>query len=801
MSKNIVENLTGKKMKRRSFLKWSSAVTAPALIGGVGVSSKLIQKASAEETATGAFEETIIPTCSALNCGGKCLIKAHIKDGQIVRLSTDDDVRDVNADNEQFPQIRACVRGRGYRRHIYSPDRIKMPLRRTGKRGEGKFEEITWEEAVKEIAQQNKRIKETYGPASRYSLYATGQTGTVGSGDTVIQRLLAFDGGYLGRYSNYSSGQHGAATPFTFGVSSASSSVRTLLDSKLIILQGMNPAETIFGHFNMYLRMAKERGAKIYTLDPRNTDTNVAFSDDWFPIKPATDNALVAAIAYVMFTENLHDQEFLNKYCLGHDEEHMPEGVAAGESYYSYVMGEKDGIEKTPQWAAKITGLPANRIIQLAREVATTKPMAWVQGNGINRHINGEQLSRAGSMVAALTGNIGISGGWAGPGAPNGDIVKHQGFPIPDNPLGISIPVFKFTDAIVRGTEMGAADGVKGLEEGQTLPTNIKMIFNMAGNCLVNQHSDINRTIEILEDETLCEFIVTSDIYMTPSARYSDIILPTCTFFEQNDIVPPWSYGQHIFLSQKVVEPLYGSLTEFEWMTMLAKELGIEQEFTEGKTQDEWVKWMIEESKQKDPDFPSFEEMKKNSVYKYKDNKIVKFKKQIEDFENNPFSTPSGKIELFSKDLWDMNRPEDIPAIPKHVTVAEGPESELATKYPLQVFGWHVKRRCHSTWETSDWMEEVQTQELWINPIDAKERGINNGDAVQVYNDRGTLEIPAKVSSRVMPGVVCLPQGGWFTPDANGVDKRGAINVLTGLEASPFHCNPQHTNLAEVKKA
>lgn len=799
MSESIFEKISNIKMKRRSFLKWSGAVTAPAIIGGTAVSSNLMKKVSAASSDS-KVDTTVIPTCSTLNCGGKCLIKAHVKDGQIVRLSTDNDPRDEHADNEQYPQIRACVRGRGYRRHIYSPDRIKKPLRRVGKRGEGKFEEISWDEAIKIIAKENNRIKEKYGPASRFSLYATGQTGQIGSGDTVIQRLLAQDGGFLGRYSNYSSGQHTAATPFTFGVTAASSSCNTLLDSKLIILHGMNPAETIIGHFNMYLRMAKAKGAKIYTIDPRKTDTEVALADDWFPVKLGTDNALIAAMAYVMFTENLHDKKFLDTYCIGHDEKHMPEGVPAGESYYSYVMGVKDKTPKTPEWAAKITGLPANRIKQLAREVATTKPMAWVQGNGINRHMNGEQMSRGGSLIAALTGNIGISGGWAGAGAA-GEIIKYEKFPIPENPLGISIPCFLYTDAIVRGKEMGAKDGVQGLEEGQTLPSNIKMIYNMAGNCLVNQHSDINKTIEILKDESLCEFIVTSDIYMTPSAKYSDIVLPTCTFFEQNDLVPPWSYGQHIFLSQKVVEPLYGSLTEYEWMSKLAAELGIEQEFTEGRTQDEWVKWMIEESKKVDPDFPTYEEMQKNGVYKYKDITVVKFEDQIKDPKNKPFETPSGKIELFSKDLFDMNNPEEIPAIPKHVAVEEGPESKLAKKYPLQVFGWHVKRRCHSTWETSDWMEEVQTQELWINPIDADKRGIKNGDQVEIFNNRGKINIPAKVSSRIMPGVVALPQGGWFDPDQKGIDKRGAINVLTSQKASPFHCNPQHTNLAEVKKA
>jgi len=787
------------KMKRRTFLKATGALAVPAVIGGIAVNKTLIKNAQADLTAKG-INEIVIPTVGTLNCGGRCLIKAHVTDGQIVRLSTDTDERDKNADNEQFPQVRACVRGRGYKRHVYSPDRIKSPLKRVGKRGEGKWEEITWEEACKEIAEQTKRIKETYGPASRFSLYATGQAGQIGSGDTVIQRLLNLDGGYLGRYSNYSSGQHGVAQPFTFGTSMASNSCNSLLDSKLIVLNGMNPAETIFGHFNQYLRMAKEKGAKIYTIDPRLTDTSVSFADEWFPVKPTTDNALIAAMAYVMFSENLQDNEFLDKFCIGHDEEHMPEGIPSGESYRSYVFGVKDGVIKTPEWASKITGLPENKIVQLAREVATTKPMAWVQGNGINRHMNGEQLSRGNNIIAAMTGNIGISGGWAGAGANNGAIVKYASFPTLKNPLEIAIPCFSFTDAIVRGKEMGPEDGVTGLQPGEKLPSNIKLIYNMAGNCLVNQHSDINKTIEILKDETLCEFIVTSDIYMTPSAQYSDIVLPTCTFFEQDDIVPPWSHGQTLYLSQKVIEPLYGSKTEYEWMTMVARELGLEKEFTEGRTQTEWVEWMIEESKEVYPNFPSVEEFRKTGIIKYPDVTFVAFQKQIEDFENNPFSTPTGKIELFSTKMWEMNRPDDIPAIPKHIAVEEGPESSLTEKYPLQLFGWHIKRRCHSTFDTSDWMEEIATQELYINPVDAAARNIKDGDMVRIFNDRGEVRIPAKISSRIIPGAITMPQGGWYKPDSNGVDTRGSINVLTTLKPTPHFCNPQHTNLVQVAK-
>ncbi|KAB2332812.1 DMSO/selenate family reductase complex A subunit [Bacillus mesophilum] len=798
MSENLLEKISSQTMKRRTFLKWTGAVAAPAVLGGATVANKLVPSPAAAEGTAESVK--VVPTCGTLNCGGKCLIKAHVKDGTITRLSTDDDPRDKNADSLKFPQIRACVRGRGYRRHVYHPDRIKTPLRRTGKRGEGKFKEISWEEAIKEIASESTRIKEKYGPASRYGIYATGQTGQIGSGDTLIQRLLACDGGFLGRYSNYSSGQHGAATPYTFGVGSASSSLDTLVDSKLIVLNGFNPAETIFGHFNVYLRLAKKAGAKIYIIDPRNTDTAVGLADDWFPIKPTTDNALIAGMAHVMFSENLQDQAFLDQYCIGHDEEHMPEGVPAGESYKSYIMGVTDGVEKTPEWAAKVTGLPAHKIKQLAREVASTKPMAWIQGNGINRHMNGEQLSRGGSLVAALTGNIGVKGGWAGPGAAG--IAKYVAFPSIENPTGLSIPCFRFTDAIADGENMGTAEGVKGLEEGQTLPSNIKMIFNIAGNALINQHSDINKTIELISDESQVEFIVTTDLYMTPSAKYSDIILPTCTFFEQSDFVPPWSYGQHIIMSQKVIEPLFDSKTEYEWMTELARELGVEQQFTEGRTQDDWVKWIINETRKEQPDFPTYEQLKKTGIHKYDFEPVIAFEAQIKDLKNNPFETSSGKIELFSKDLWDMDNPEEIPAIPKHVLLEEGAEATTKGKYPLQLIGWHSKRRTHSSYDTSDWMEEVEGNIMWMNPIDADERDIKEGDLVKVFNDRGALKMPVKVTSRILPGVMAIPQGGWFTPDKDGIDTRGSINVLTTHKATALgHCNPQHTNLAQAEKA
>ena len=163
------------------------------------------------------------------------------------------------------------------------------------------------------------------------------------------------------------------------------------------------------------------------------------------------------------------------------------------------------------------------------------------------------------------------------------------------------------------------------------------------------------------------------------------------------------------------------------------------------------------------------------------------------------FSTPSGKIEIFSKRIYDLPK-KNIPAIPSYVPAAEGYEDQLRKKYPLQLIGWHTKRRCHTIHDNNPWMEEIEPQRLWISPADAKKRGIRDGCAVEVFNDRGSIRIPAKVTDRIIDGVVAIPEGAWYTPGADGIDKRGSINVLTSARPTPFaKGNGQHTNLVDVR--
>lgn len=736
----------------------------------------------------------IVSTSGRNNCGGRCIIKAHVNGGNIIKLTTD-----TEEESDRGPQIRACVRGRGYRKTFLSPDRLRYPMKRVGERGEGKFKRISWEEAVDTIASEFQRIKKEYGPESRYVNYSTGVSAVL-RGDRLSRRLLALDGGYLGYYNDYSTACIKYTTPYTYGTIYAGNSTKDLVNSKLIILWGHNPAETIFDPLmGYYLKKAKEAGAKIIVVDPRYSDTAAGFGDEWIGLKPTTDSALMDAMAYVILSENLQNQEFMDKYCLGFDKDHMPDGVDQEESYYSYVFGEQDGIPKTPEWAEKITGVDTETIYNLACEYATTKPAAIVQGYGPQRNSNGEQTIRSSTMLACLTGNVGIKGG----SAAGATYVKQHEEPELDvltNPYKAKIPTFLWTDAIIRGTEMTSKnDGVQGADK---LKSNIKMIINLAGNTLINQHSDINRTIEILKDTSKCEFIVCSDLFMTPSAKFADMLLPGTSMFEGVNITTPWSQGDYIMYNNQAIDPLFEGRFEYDWLKEVAEKMGLKEKFTDGhETVEEWMKSIYEETKDKEPELPTFEEFTKRGVYKYKPKEsYIAFKEQIEDFDNNPFPTPSGKIEIFSKRLYDLKNPKEIPAIPKYIDIFEGLSDPKREVFPLQMIGWHTKRRCHSTHDNNDWMEEIELHKMWINPIDAKLRNIKEGDLVEIWNDRGIIQIPAHVTQRIVKGVIAVAQGAWYTPNKNGIDIRGSINTITTSRPTPLaKGNPQHSNLVEVK--
>lgn len=328
-------------------------------------------------------------------------------------------------------------------------------------------------------------------------------------------------------------------------------------------------------------------------------------------------------------------------------------------------------------------------------------------------------------------------------------------------------------------------------------------MFSHAGNYLANQNPDINKTIGVLQDESKIEFIVATDLYLTPSAKYADLLLPETSFMERWNIGETWGTGNYLVLSEKLIEPLFEARTDYNWLREVAAKLGVEEKFSLGRDEKQWIEQIWEATRLSMPDenLPTFAALQTQRRHLFKSKPYVAFEDNIRDPDNHPFATPSGKIEIFSKRLYDMHHPE-IPALSHYVPAHEGPEDALAEKYPLQLITWKGKNRANSTQYANPWLQEVQTQRLWINPLDAEKRGIVQGDTVKIHNDRGISLVPAEVTPRIMPGVVAMQAGAWWQPDANGIDHGGCANVLSSSRITALAKGNSHqTMLVEVAKA
>ena len=790
-------------MSRRSFLRWGAAVGSSAAASHklLGAFRRRDPNHALTESAPPAEERMIRVGCPSHNCGGRCLLRVYVRDGVIVRIDTDDRPGDTVAD----PQLRACIRGRAYRRRQYHPDRLKYPMKRVGKRGEGTFERISWDEALDRITAEFERIKRTYGNQAFYVPYGTGSYNQI-NGRQTAQRMMNLYGGSLGFYNSYSWAAISAATPYVYGTGVTGNQRQDWLNSRYILMWGWNPAEMRDGtNTEFFVQKAREKGARVVCIDPRMTLSAVSLADEWIPIRPGTDAAMMSAMAYVMVRENLHDAEFVKTHCVGFDGAQMPSGAEEAESYADYILGTRDGQPKTPEWAEAITGVPRETIARIAREYATTKPGVLYQGYGMQRRAYGEQVVRAGCVLAAITGNVGVPGGWASGialQAPDGGPFWLV-FPTGRNPVRALIPSFLWTEAVLRGREMGPDDGVRGADR---LDSDIKCIWAVACNALINQHSNINRTSRILADEKKVEFLLVQDNFLTPTGRFADILLPVCTQFETWGLEDGWKYGDEVILMPKIVEPPFETKSDYRICAEIAARLGFEEAYTEGRTERDWVAWSLDRYRRtRFPGVPTLDEFERSNagVYSVPVTKpAVAFADFRRDPAKHPLPTPSGKIEIFSRRLHDMGNPAEIPAVPKYIQEWESPFGPEAAKYPLSAIGHHYLSRVHSTLEGVDWLEEAFPQRLFINPVDAGLRKISNGDLVRVWNDRGACVVPCRLTQRIMPGVVALPQGAWWTPDKDGVDRRGSVNVLTSERWTPLAFgNAQHTIMVQVERA
>ena len=809
----MTKTLENAQVSRRTFMKGSALAGLGAAAMGTGAVSLFGCSPSGTESKGGdaakqAVEETTTWGHCAINCPGRCSLKFHVQDDEVAWVET------YTSKDAGFDEIqpRACLRGRTYRRWLANPDRINYPMKRVGKRGEGKFEQISWDEAVDTIASELKRIIDEYGNESIYIPYATGVSSTTARS---LPRFMNCLGGYLGSYGDYSAMQMEMIVPHTYGASGFSgSTLNAAEDAALILAFGTSPTETRQGgavsHYDWVHLRETTKGKMIY-IDPRMNDSVMGRSAEWQPINPGTDAALCSAIAHELIANDLVDKEFLDTYCIGYDEDTMPESAKGqNKSYKDYIMGTGyDMVEKTPEWAAPITQISADRIRELAAEIAAAKAPFICQGWGPQRHTNGEDTARAICMLPVLIGQIGLPGTNTGQREAEPPTYLVGSLPF-ENPIKTAIPVYQWINAVDHGKEMTATNA--GIVGADKLNSDIKFLWNYAGNCITNQHGDINYTHDVLQDESKLEFIVVWDTVMTDSAKYADILLPDAMRSEQLNMQTQ-GYSEY-YTAVVVGGPAQDAPGEcrssYDVCADIADKFGKKDAFTEGKTQEEWLQELYEAGAAADKDMPSWDEIKEQGVYKRALEPAIGLVDFRTDPEKNPLSTPSGKIEIYSEQLaeiaatWELEEDEVINPIPVFMPGFQG-YGTVTDEYPLYCTGFHHKSRTHSSFGFIPELEQVARQQLWINPADAESRGIVSGDTVAVKSPAGEIRIEAKVTSRIIPGTIGIPQGAWHKANMNGdrVDEGACVNTLTTYKPTPLAKGngPAHSMIAEITKA
>jgi anaerobic selenocysteine-containing dehydrogenase len=661
-------------------------------------------------------KDGIFPAVCPLDCPDTCGLLVHKKNGKIVKVEGD----------PQHPVTRGaiCNKVRHMAERVHHPERLMYPMRRTGPKGEGKFEVISWEEAISEITGKFKALAAEFGPESilPYSFY--GNMGVL-SVEGMDRRFFgALGASLLDRTICNSAGTAGWKATMGFN---GGTSPEDTVNADVIIVWGGNIVSTNM-HQVVLAEQARKRGAKVVVIDVHRNRT--AQWADWFlPLYPGTDAALALGMMHILFRDGLTDNEFLEKYTIGHKE--------LREQAASYP----------PEKVSAITGIPAEDIEKLAKLYGEASTSYIHIGNGLQHHDNGGMNVRSITCLPALTGQWLKTGGGASKSNSGYAAMNSRALERPElrpNPRARHINMNRIGEAL------------------EMTERPVKSLFVYCSNPLVVA-PDAERVRAGFEREDL--FTVVHDLFMTDTARYADIILPSTATFENTDLYS--SYWHHYIQLQEPILPAPGECkSNVEVFSLLGQAMGFDNAvFTQ--TEEDMIREAL--------NYPRNPYLNGVTLERLQEERHVKLDMSPKENYLDNLPTPSGRIELYSKSLQLAG----LPPLPEYTPLKEGYDGERRPEpgdaYPLMFISPPNHNFLNSTFSNVPKHQGLEREPvLQIHPADAASRGISDGDFVTVFNGRGKVEMKAAVTDKMLPGTV-ISQGLWW----EGKDRPQRSNVLT----------------------
>ncbi|MDO5043369.1 MAG: molybdopterin-dependent oxidoreductase, partial [Slackia sp.] len=761
-------------------LKTTALTAGVAAVAGFGLTGC----AKADEAGnTSLVEDSVAYGVCRSNCMQSCRYAAHVREGKIVKLEPAEYGEDLYRGS--------CLRGMSYIHRIYNPLRIKYPMRRVGERGAGEWERITWDEAISEIAEKFNAIIEEHGSKAIAFDFGTGNYGEMQGQTGIFNRL----GGVIG--VTKPAGMNDLATGYGIdrvigtGLMYFSNEAKSVLDSSHIVVWGSNPVHSTPQNWR-WMQMAKERGTRVITIDPVKSAT-AHKSDEYYYIKPTTDGYLALAMANYVIEHDLQDMDFIRKrstapYLVRRDTgmllhksdfEEVPEGaddpvyvwdaakdaavlcdaavdpVLEGSFVHegvevdtSYTLLKERLSEYTVDEATRVTGVSEDVIVHLAKTFATADAVSVNISFGMDHYYNGYQSCWAIAILMALCGQLGRDGaGFTG-------IYLNTALAL--NTRGLwAAPGFK---GMATTFPMTMLHDVVRDQEFAGKPYPLKAMVSILSNAMSNWPAQNNFIEDILPN---IEFYLAMDTEMTDTARHADMVLPTASFYENEDFRKAHNLP-YLVHQDKVIDPLYEAKDDIEIAGLIGRAMGFTDAFPEDWTFDDYANLLLSG--------PAVEKagitLERLREEQFIDLTVVPGKPGI--VGRAKFPTESGLAQLYTEkpaprvaygqDVSERFAKEHLVYYQESAEVSEN--SEAAKKYPLVFIQEHSRWRTHSQWFNSPILRELDPEPVFkISAQDAAERGIESGDVVEVFNDRGRLVVKCVIDPSLPAGMSRMPKG------------------------------------------